>query len=167
VFYLLLAIHVLMGVATAGVALASGNIAMKLSPAGEATSFLAASSVVSASCAALAPLVGGLCADFFAAHELNLSFTWKTNVNAVTVQVLNFHAWTLLFGLAFLVGLVSLRQLSFVQETAGTVNPLLMRDLLLEARQAVRGLSSVAGLVRVGRVPPWLARSRIPKGTSR
>ena len=30
VFYLLLAIHVLMGVATAGVALASGNIAMKL-----------------------------------------------------------------------------------------------------------------------------------------
>ena len=70
VFYLLLAIHVLMGVATAGVALASGNIAMKLSPAGEATSFLAASSVVSASCAALAPLVGGLCADFFAAHEL-------------------------------------------------------------------------------------------------
>jgi hypothetical protein len=98
---------------------------------------------------------------------LNLSFTWKTNVNAVTVQVLNFHAWTFLFGLAFLVGLVSLRQLSFVQETAGTVNPLLMRDLLLEARQAVRGLSSVAGLVRVGRVPPWLARSRIPKGTSR
>jgi len=167
VFYLLLAIHVLMGVATAGVALASGNIAMKLSPAGEATSFLAASSVVSASCAALAPLVGGLCADFFAAHELNLSFTWKTNVHAVTVEVLNFHAWTFLFGLAFLVGLVSLRQLSFVQETAGTVNPLLMRDLLLEARQAVRGLSSVAGLVRVGRVPPWLARSRIPKGTSR
>ena len=52
--YLLFAIHVLMGIATAGVALASGNIAMKLSPAGQATGFLAASSVVSASCAAIA-----------------------------------------------------------------------------------------------------------------
>jgi MFS family permease len=61
--YLLLALHVLMGIATAGVALASGNIAMKLSPTGQATSFLAASSVVSASCASIAPIIGGLCAD--------------------------------------------------------------------------------------------------------
>ena len=152
-FYLLLAIHVLMGVATAGVALASGNIAMKLSPAGQATSFLAASSVVSASFAALAPIIGGLCADFFAAHELSLAFTWKTHVNAVTVQLLNLHSWTFFFGLAFVVGLVSLHRLSFVQEAMRSINPLLVRDLLLEARNAVRGLSSVAGLVRVGRVP--------------
>jgi MFS family permease len=153
-FDLLFAIHVLMGIATAGVALASGNIAMKLSPAGQATSFLAASSVVSASCAALAPIIGGLCADFFAAHELSLAFTWKTYIDAVTVQVLNLHAWTFFFGLAFVVGLISLHRLSFVHEAAGTINPLLMRDLLLEARNAVRGLSSVAGLVRIGRVPP-------------
>jgi MFS family permease len=158
-FHMLLAIHVLMGVATAGVALASGNIAMKLSPPGQATSFLAASGVVSASCASLAPVIGGLCADYFAAHELSLGFTWKSRIDAVTVQVLNLHAWTFYFGLAFLVGLLSLHRLSFVQESAGTTNPLLMRDLLLEARQAMRGLSSVAGLLRISRVPPWLARS--------
>ena len=155
-FYLLLAIHVLMGIATAGVALASGNIAMKLSPPGQATAFLAASSVVSASSAALAPIIGGVCADFFAAHELSLGFTWKTGIDAATVQVFNLHAWTFFFGFAFLAGLVSMHRLSFVQETARSINPLLMRDLLLEARNAVRGLSSVAGLVRVGRVPSWL-----------
>jgi len=153
VFHILLAIHVLMGIATAGVALATGNIAMKLSPPGQATSFLAASSVVSASSAALAPIIGGLCADYFAAHELNLAFTWKSNVDALTLQVLNLHAWTFLFGLAFLVGLLSLHRLSFVQEADKAINPLLMRDLLLEARDAIRGLSSVAGLVRVGRLP--------------
>ena len=152
-FYLLLAIHILIGIATAGVALASGNIAMKLSPAGQATSFLAASSVVSASCAALAPIIGGLCADYFAAHELSLNFTWKTDLNAVTVQIVNLHSWTFFFGLAFLAGLVSLHRLSFVQEGMKPINPLLVRDLLLEARNAIRGLSSVAGLVRVGRVP--------------
>ena len=30
-----------------------------------------------------------------------------------------------------------------------------MRDLLFEARNAVRGISSIAGLVRIGRVPFW------------
>jgi hypothetical protein len=151
-----------MGVATAGVALATGNIAMKLSPLGQATSFLAASSVVSASCAP-APIIGGLCADFFAAHELTLDFTWKGGANALTVQVLNLHAWTFCFGLAFLLGLVSLRRLTFLEEAVRAINPLLMRDLLLEARDAVRGLSSVAGLVRVGRVPSWLGWIRIEK----
>ena len=105
--YLLFAIHMLMGIATAGVALASGNIAMKLSPAGQATGFLAASSVVSASCAAIAPVIGGLCADFFAAHQLTFAFTWKGDAQDVTVQVLDFHSWTFLFGLAFVVGLYS------------------------------------------------------------
>lgn len=159
-FYLLLAIHILMGVATAGVALGSGNIAMKLSPPGQATAFLAASSVVSASSAAVAPILGGLCADFFAAHELTLGFTWRSGLQAVRIDVLSFHAWTFFFGIAFVVGLFSLHRLSFVQEAPGTADPMLMRDLLLEARRAVRGLSSVAGLLRVARVPAWLMRPR-------
>ena len=158
--YLLFAVHVLMGIATAGVALASGNIAMKLSPAGQATGFLAASSVVSASCAAIAAVVGGVCADFFAAHELTLAFTWKSEVDQVTVQVLDFQSWTFLFGLAFVVGLYSLHRLSFVQETTGTANPLLVRDFLLEARRSIHSLSSAAGLLRVGRLPPWLVAPR-------
>ena len=159
-FTLLFGIHALTGVATAGVALASGNISMKLSPPGQATSFLAASSVVGASCAALAPVIGGLCADFFAAHELSVTLTWRADFQAVTMQVLNFHAWTFFFGLSFLVGLVSLHRLSFVQEAARSINPLLMRDLLVEARDAVRGLSSVAGLVRMSRISPWPAWPR-------
>jgi MFS family permease len=157
-FYLLLAIHVLMGIAIAGVTLATGNIAMKLSPAGQATSFLAASGVVSASCAAVAPIVGGLCADFFATHELTLAFTWRGGLKDVTVQVLNFHSWTFFFGIAFVLGLLALHQLSFIEESAGTSSRLMMRDIMLEARRSLRGLSSVAGLLRIARVPPWLGR---------
>ncbi len=156
-FYVLLAIHIFMGIATAGVALASGNIALKLSPSGQATSFLAASSVVSAGCAALAPVLGGLCADFFAVHELSLTFAWRRGFDSMAVQVFNLHAWTFFFGLAFVAGLVSLHRLSFVQEATISSDTLLVRHLLLEARDAVRGLSSVAGLVRVARMPSGLA----------
>lgn len=157
ILYLLVAIHVLMGVATAGVALASGNIVMKLSPAGQATAFLAASSVVTATCGAIAPIIGGLCADFFADRQLTLAFTWTGSADAVTVQVLNFHSWTFFFGLAFVVGLFSLHRLSFVQETAGTTDQLLVRDLLLEARRSIQSLSSAAGLLRVVLPQSWLA----------
>lgn len=160
VFFILLGIHVLMGIATAGVALASGNIAMKLSPAGQATSYLAANSVVSATCASVAPIIGGLCADFFSARDLSFGFTWKSSTDAVTVQVLDFHAWTFLFGLAAIVGLYSLHRLSSVHETAGTTDPLLLRHLLLEARRSVQSISSAAGLLRIVRVPGWVSRPR-------
>ena len=158
--YLLFAIHILMGIATAGVALASGNIAMKLSPPGEATAFLAASSVVSASCAAVAPVLGGLCADFFAEHELTLGVTWRSSVSEVVVQVLDFQSWTFYFALSCLFGLFSLHRLSFVQETTGTSDPLLARDLLSEARRSIHSLSSAAGLLRVVRLPPRFLRPR-------
>jgi MFS family permease len=154
--YLLFAIHVVMGIATAGVALASGNIAMKLSPSGQATAYLAANSVMSATCAAIAPMIGGLCADFFAAHQLMLDVTWKGSGTVVTVNLLKFESWTFLFGLACLVGLFALHRLSFVEEAAGTTDPLLLRHLLLEARRSIHSLSSAAGLLRVVRPPSWL-----------
>ena len=113
---------------------------------------------MSASCAAVAPIVGGLCADFFATHELTLAFTWRGGLQDVTVQVLNFHAWTFFFGIAFVLGLLALHQLSFVEEAAGTSSRLMMRDIMLEARRSLRGLSSVAGLLRIARVPPWIGR---------
>jgi MFS family permease len=160
ILYLLFGLHVLMGIATAGVALASGNIAMKLSPPGQATAYLAASGVMSASCAAVAPILGGLAADFFAAHELTLAFTWKSQLNEVTIQVLNFHAWTFYFGLASLLGLYALYRLTFVQELAGSTDPLLVSDLLLEARRSLHSLSSAAGLLRVVRILTWTVRPR-------
>jgi MFS family permease len=154
-FYFLAGLHVLMGLSTAGVGLASGNIAMKLSPAGQATAYLAASSVITASCTAVAPILGGLFADFFASHQLTLAFTWKGGREDVTLEVLHFQSWIFFFGIACLAGLYSLHRLSFVEEPAGTTDRLLLRHLLLEARRSVHSLSSAAGLLRVVRLPQW------------
>jgi MFS family permease len=73
---LLIVIHVVMGVSTAGVTLASGNIGLKLAPRGEATSYLALLSLVGALSAGIAPIIGGLFADFFAKRELALFVQW-------------------------------------------------------------------------------------------
>ena len=158
--YLLLLIHILMGVSTSGVGLASGNIAMKLSPAGEATAYLAANGVITASCAAVAPIIGGLFADFFATRKLTLAFTWTGGPQNVTLQVLNFHAWTFFFGIACLLGLYSLHRLTLMEEPSGTSDRLMLRHLLLEARRSAHSLSSAAGLLRVVRLPQWFVRTR-------
>ena len=159
VLYLLIVIHVLMGIATAGVGLASGNIAMKLSPVGQATAYLAANSVVSACFAAAAPILGGLFADYFAAHQLTLALTWTGDTKDVTVQVLNFQSWTFYFAITCVLGLYSLHRLSFVEEPSGTTDRLALRDLLLEAgRWSAHSLSSAAGLLRVVRLPDWFGR---------
>ena len=142
--YLLGAIHVLMGLSMAGVALASGNIAMKLSPEGKATAYLAANSVVTSACAAAAPIIGGIGADFFASHQLTLPFTWTGWAQDVTVQVLKFQVWTFLFGLACVLGLYSMHRLSFVEETGRTSDHVALRHLLLEVRRSVQSLSSAA-----------------------
>jgi len=160
VLYVLVAIHVLMGVSTAGVGLASGNVVMKLSPAGQATAYLAANSVITSTFAATAPIIGGLGADFFSSRQLTLALTWTGGHQNLSVQVMNFHSWTFYFGITCILGLYSLHRLSFIEEPAGPAGRLLvLRDLLLEARRSVHSLSSAAGLLRVAQMPQWFLRS--------
>jgi MFS family permease len=160
VLSVLVAIHVLMGVSTAGVGLASGNVAMKLSPAGQATAYLAANSVITSAFAAMAPIIGGLGADFFSSRQLTLALTWTGGHQDLTVQVLNFHSWTFFFGITCLLGLYSLHRLTFIEEPAGPAGrQLVLRDLLLEARRSVHSLSSAAGLLRVSQMPQWFLRA--------
>lgn len=159
VLYLLIAIHIFMGIATAGVGLATGNIAMKLSPAGQATAYLAANSVISAGFAAAAPVLGGVFADFFASHQLTLSLHWAGGAKDVRMQVLDFQSWTFYFAITCVLGLYALHRLSFVEEPSGSAERLVFRRLLLEAgRWSVHSLSSAAGLLRVVHLPQWFAR---------
>ncbi len=153
-------LHIAMGIATAGVALASSNIAMKLSPEGGATAYLAATGVVTAVCASIAPIIGGSFSDFFAAHELAFQFVWKGGGGEVALQVLGFKAWTFFFAFAAIVGLYSLHRLAGIHEIGAGGDRLMLRDLLLEARRSVHSLSSAAGLLRVARAPLLRLRSR-------
>lgn len=61
-----------MGAAIADVTLASTNIALKLSPRGAATAYVATSATVTAVAAGTAPLLGGLLAGFFVERRLEL-----------------------------------------------------------------------------------------------
>lgn len=113
VYLVLLAL--VMGVARAGVSLASGAIAQKLSPPGAAASFLAANALVSAAAAGSASIIGGLTADAFAQRALALALQWEGPHLDAAMQFA-IHHWDFYFLISALLGLYALHRMTLVQE---------------------------------------------------
>lgn len=143
---LLVLIHIFTGISTAGVQLSTANIAMKLAPRGEATSYLAANTVFNSLAAGIAPVIGGLCADGFEGHELSWTFAWTHPSGSLTFQTFNLHGWDFFFFFAFLLGIFSIHRLSRVKEEGEVTEKIILREIFAEVRRQLRSVSSVGGL---------------------
>ena len=143
---LLVVIHILTGVSTAGVTLASGNIGLKLAPRGAAASYLSVSSLITAICAGVAPIFGGLFADWFTDRELTLILRWTEPETRHIFQAINLRHWDFFFGLAAILGFLSLNRLRQVKEVGEVEEDIVLDELMASARQGMRNLTSVAGL---------------------
>jgi MFS family permease len=157
--HMLVAIHLVMGFSAAGVTLASGNIGLKLAPKGEATAYLAVLTLVNALAAGIAPIIGGLFADFFAQRELALVVQWFSPAQSATVPILIIRHWGFFFAFAALAGLFSLNRLRLVREEGEVKERIVVKELMLEARRSIRNLSTVPGL-RAMATPIALLRRR-------
>jgi MFS family permease len=142
----LIGLHLVMGAAGAGVGLAAGNIVMKLSPAGGATSYMAANALVSAIAAGAAPIVGGWAADFFARRQLALTLDWTSPTGVEELIGLSLSHWEFFFVLSALIGLYSLHRLSTVREPGSVEGREVVHHIFTSARRSLRNASSVAGL---------------------
>lgn len=127
---LLVLLHMLMGVAMAGVTLASGNIALKLAPRRQATSFLAVKSILISLSAGIAPLIGGLFADFFENKTLSIDLNWHDSAEHLLFQTIHIRHWDFFFLLAFFIGLYSLRYLALVEEEGSVKHNVAMRQMM-------------------------------------
>lgn len=111
----LVALHVLLGVTTAGVSLASGAIAQQMSPKGEAAAYLSANGLISSVMGGVAPILGGLGAHFFAVREFGLSLEWTGPHYQGEVLGLSLNGWDFYFALSALCGLYSLHRLAVIK----------------------------------------------------
>ena len=166
---LLIAIHIVMGLASSGVSLASGNISMKLAPEGQATTYLATNTIVNSVAAGVAPILGGKFADFFSGRQLAWTLEYTGPGGQFNLPTLNLHQWDFFFALAFLIGLYSLHRLSLVKEAGEVEQKVVAQELVSEMRSQVRILSSVEGLRQMVSFPFSIVRNmsaRIETGTS-
>src|SRR5690606_6152201 len=117
-----------------------------LAPRSEATSFLVANSVLSSLTAGMAPLLGGLFADYFALRQLAVEIRWLSPEGNVFLQTLNLTGWDFFFAGAAIVGLYSLHRLSLIEEGRNDRRRAVARELMLDTSRMLRGIATVAGL---------------------
>ena len=153
----LIALHLLMGASVAGVTLTATNIALKLSPRGSATAYVAASATVTAVAAGMAPIIGGLLADFFAKRKLEVLVRWSNPERSFALSLV-LSNWDFYFLVAGLIGLYAIHRLSLVQEQGEIERRELMGKMLDDTRRSIRNISSVAGLRSATAIPVSLLR---------
>ncbi|MFC1764670.1 MFS transporter [Planctomycetota bacterium] len=150
---LLVVIHIVMGLAGAGVALASGNISLKLAPKGQATAYLATNTITNSLAAGIAPILGGKFADFFSTRQLDWTMKYTGPDGEFLLPTLNLQQWDFFFVIAFLIGLYSLHRLSMIKETGEVEDKVVADALFSEVRTQVRTLSSIEGVKQMVTFP--------------
>ena len=145
---LLIIIHALAGMSTAGVTLCAGNIALKTAPRGAATSYLATNAIISGLAATAGPLLAGFGADWFADQELSLNLRWASTSAAKELQLpaFNLRGLDFLFIISFVFGLYALHRLLAVKEEGEVEEEIVLTHLYAEMRRSARHVSNVAGI---------------------
>ncbi|MHA1506808.1 MAG: MFS transporter [Candidatus Asgardarchaeia archaeon] len=152
---LLIIIHIIMGMSTAGVTVATRNIVLKLTPKGYSTSYLASINVINSIASGISPILGGLLADFFSDSELSFTISWIGLGGELSFQTLNFRHWDFLFLISSIIGLYSIHRLALVKEVGEVKREIVIQELVLEMRRGIRTLSTVGGLEKIVNLPPF------------
>lgn len=159
---LLFLIQILMGAASGGTGLATGNLGLKLAPQGQGTGYLAVVSLAGSVAAGLSALLGGALADWFAARELSLAFQWTSPGATQQVTVLQFQHWEFLFAISFTMGFYVLHRLSRIREGEEHSERTVIQQFVIEAFRSIDQLSPIEGLRTVILLPfPRLRERRV------
>ncbi len=158
---LLFLIHLVMGAASGGVGLATGNIGLKLAPHGQGTAYLSATALAGALAAGFAALAGGGLAEWFRSRDLAIFVHWGSPAGNALTTVLEFQHWEFLFAISFLCAGYVLHALSRIAEGPEISERVVVQQLVSEARRSIDQLSPVEGLRNVMLFPlGWLSERR-------
>jgi Major Facilitator Superfamily len=142
-------IHVLSGLSTAGVNLASGTVAMELAPRGAAAGYLATNALVTGVASALAPILAGLSADWLEGQRLSLTVGWSSGIEAGEGLALPIaiHGLDFLFLATVVVGLYAVHRILGVSARATPRRREVLGALFIEMRdqmpQPLRAITTV------------------------
>jgi len=157
---LLYVIHIVMGAASGGIALATGNLGLKLAPQGRGTAYLGAVGLAGAAAGGIAAIAGGALANWFETRELSVFVHFTTASSAHELIVLHFRHWEFLFGVSFVCGAYVLHALSRIREGVEHSERVVIQEFVTEASRSLAQLSPIDGLRDVLLVPLGRLRDR-------
>jgi len=164
---LLIFIHVFTGISLAGTTLSLSNISLKLAPKGKANWYLAVTILFTSIPLGIAPIVGGLCANYFELSEFNWTLNWTSPNNSGSIQILNLQGLDFFFIIAIIIGIFALHRLALVKEKGDVDNKIIRNEFLLELRKSLRSLfrirNSKEPLIAAISTYPWKWKSTLKK----
>ncbi len=113
---LLAVIHLVSGVSAAGIDLAIGNMAIKLSPKNDAISYISVRNIVVSVFASAGPIAGGLMADYFSTHHLTWSIQWQGPSGISSFNLLALHNYSFFFVISSFLALLSISLVKRIKE---------------------------------------------------
>jgi MFS family permease len=146
---LLLMIHMVSGVATAGINLSVTNIGLKLSPAKHAIVYLSTKNIITSFFASMAPLLGGRLADYFMDRSLEINATWTSQGAERILHIVSLHEWNFLFLFGAALGLIALELLVHVTETGEVHKEHVMRVMRATIRIHARDFFVIESLIGI------------------
>ena len=157
-------IHIVMGAASAGIGLATGNISLKLAPAGQGTAYLGATSLVGSVMGGAAPIVGGALAQSFQSSTLGIVVRWLSPAHSVELALIQLTRWDFLFVISALLGLYVMHAASRIEEGDRISEREVIQQFGFEAWRTLNQLWSIAGLLgnlfNFGRLAERMLRPR-------
>lgn len=150
---LLVFLHMLIGVASAGINITTTTIRMKMTPAAQSTSYLTAVSLAANLGAGIGPLLGGAFADFFSVRHLKVVIEWMDPFRVIDIPAFFLTGFDFLFAIAFILGVFTIGLLTRIQEKGEADAQRVMDELMAQTRQNLRVLNSVPGLSFVANFP--------------
>ncbi len=146
---------VLIGIASAGINIATTTIRMKMAPQAQAMTYLTAASLAASLGVdvGLSPLLGGAFADFFSVRHLEIAVQWVDPVRTIGFPAVFLTGFDFLFAIAFVLGLFTLGVLSGIREKGEAESDVVMDGLVSQTRENLRVLTSVPGLSFVANFP--------------
>lgn len=143
---LLVILHIFAGVATAGINLTDMTLRMKLAPREQATAYLTGASLAINLGSGVSPLIGGFLADFFSVRELTFTLGWSEPTRNIVFAPVHLAGFDFLFLAAFILGLFTMNILAVIREEGEVERQVVLDELLGEARESFRNMSSVPAL---------------------
>ena len=143
---LLVALHLLGGAAASGVTLTLNTLALKVAPEGQSVPFSGVAGMITGLGAGIGPVLGGLIADYLSVRSLDLSVIWSAPGGMTALPAVSLSGFEFLFGVAFVLGLLSLNLLVPLREEGEISRDDALAELMAGMNPVARAVSSVPGL---------------------
>jgi len=150
-------IHVMNGMATAGIDIANDNLVYQLAPRQRSTPYFASAALVNSMAAGVAPVLGGVLGGAFVTHTLSINVRW----DALETSVMRFSHLDFVFLAAFLLGLFAVSRLRRVSEREHEP----AREVVVRTvKQEIQSISSIRGMRQLTQVASFMAGLLLESG---